>query len=294
MEIMDSNLFMNQQDSAVLSERILYTPSAFAKSSLLYLQEIGCLQARKAHTSRRSDLDSFLLIMVTAGSGTLEYDAQTYHIGRGDCVFINCAKPYSHTTAPDDLWSLAWIHFNGGTLPAVYEKYQGRGGKPVFHPSNLSEFMALHDTIFQVADSNDHIKDMKINRDLSGLLVLLMAESWNPDEAVGKGKSLVSLKAYLEEHYTEKISLDDLSALFYINKFYMTRIFKEQYGVSINNYLQQLKITRAKQMLRFTDNTIEEIGVKCGIGEANYFSRLFRQIEGVTPSAYRKQWKTGS
>lgn len=291
---MNKDFFTDQKNSVVRSNRILYTPSGFAKNSLLYLQEIGDLQAKQAHTSKRSELDSFLLLMVTAGAGNLVYDNCTYRLEEGDCAFINCAGSYSHTTSQEALWSLSWIHFNGNAMPAVYEKYQSRGGSPVFHPADVDRFLALHDSIFRMADSNDYIKDMKINSGLSELLVLLMAESWNPEEARNRGRSLSDLKVYLDEHYTEKISLDQLAELFYINKFYMTRVFKEQYGVSINTYLQQLKITKAKQMLRFTKVSMEEIGIKCGIGEANYFSRLFRQVEGITPSAYRKQWRTGN
>lgn len=291
---MENDFFADRDNSVVLSDRILYTPSSFAKNSLLYLQEIGTLQAKKAHTSRRSDLDSFLLLMVTAGKGELQYDGQSYRMEEGDCAFISCETPYSHTTSDENLWSLSWIHFNGNTLFAVYEKYLSRGGRPVFHPADFAQFLELHDRIFRMADSSDYIKDMRINSGLSELLVLLMAESWNPDSAKNRGKSLTALKAYLDEHYTEKISLDKLSEMFFINKFYMTRIFKEQYGTSINTYLQQLKITKAKQMLRFTDESVETIGIKCGIGEANYFSRLFRQVEGITPSAYRRQWKADS
>ncbi|MBR1852991.1 MAG: helix-turn-helix transcriptional regulator [Lachnospiraceae bacterium] len=291
---MNKDFFTDQKNSVVRSNRILYTPSAFAKNSLLYLQEIGELQARQAHTSKRQDLDSFLVLVVTEGAGTLVYNNSTYRLEKGDCAFINCASSYSHTTEEDALWSLSWIHFNGNSMPQVYEKYKSRGGRPVFHPVEPERFLALHDRIFRLADSNDYIKDMKINSGLSELLVLLMAESWNPDEAGKRSRSLANLKEYLDAHYTEKISLDHLAELFYINKFYMTRVFKEQYGVSINTYLQQLKITKAKQMLRFTENTVEEIGMKCGIGEANYFSRLFKQVEGITPSAYRRQWKTGN
>ena len=291
---MEKDFFTDQENSVVQSDRILYTPSAFAKSALLYLQEIGKLQARKAHTSRRKDLDSFLLLLVTKGAGRLEYEGQVYYLAEGDCAFINCGKPYSHTTGPQQLWSLSWIHFNGNALPAVYERYLGTGGRTVFHPMDFAQFLGLHDRIFRMADSGDSIKDMRINSGLSELLVLLMAESRTPEEAKNRGKSLPALKAYLEEHYTEKISLDKLAELFFINKFYMTRVFKEQYGISINTYLQQLKITKAKQMLRFTDEPVETIGIKCGIGEANYFSRLFRQVEGIPPSAYRKQWKAES
>ena len=52
-------------------------------------------------------------------------------------------------------------------------------------------------------------------------------------------------------------------------------------------------MTRAKQLLRFTDKTVEEIGAECGLGAPHYFSRMFREVEGVPPSEFRKQWKAG-
>jgi AraC-like DNA-binding protein len=290
------NYFINSKESVVNSRRILYTPSPFAKSSLLYLQEIGSLVANKPHVSRRSNLQSYLFFIVTAGSGQLVYNGMVHPLRVGDCVFINCDQPYEHATSADDLWQLSWIHFDGAMIAAIYEKYVLRGGQPVFHPADLEPFMDMHASLFHMAASQDYIRDMRINSDLNALLTLIMAESWNPAEAEGKKqkRSMLPVKQYLDEHYREKIVLDELAASFYINKFYMTRIFKEQFGVSINTYLQQIRITQAKQLLWFTDQTVDEIGLLCGIGEPNYFSRVFRQVEGVAPSEYRRRWRNKS
>ncbi|MDO4308125.1 MAG: AraC family transcriptional regulator [Eubacteriales bacterium] len=291
---MEFPLFTNNPNSIVTSDRILYTPSSFAKASLLYLQEIGSLVANRPHVSRRSNLESYLFFVVLEGAGELIYGDDTFYLKAGDCVFLNCyEKTYAHSTDPKDLWSLSWIHFNGMTLPAIYEKYRSRGGKTVFHPSSLEKFSELHKKLFQTASSTDYIRDMKVNAGLNELLTLLMNESWNPEEVNGKKqkRDMLPIKRYLDEHYNEKIVLDKLASVFYINKFYMTRIFKEQFGISINSYLQQVRITHAKQMLRFTDATLENIGVTCGIGEPNYFSRMFKSVEGITPSEYRKRWK---
>ena len=286
-------LFTNNANSIVTSDRILYTPSAFAKASLLYLQEIGSLVANKVHTSRRSNLQSYLFFIVKNGAGVLVYDGVEYLLGEGDCVFIDCERQYSHTTALDNLWSLFWIHYYGAQMSTIYEKYLSRGGMPVFHPANITSFVNLHASLFTTASSDDYVRDMKINALLNQLLVLLMEESWNPkeDDSKRQKKSMLPIKVYLDEHYREKIVLDELSDKFYVNKYYMTRLFKEQYGVSINSYIQRLKITKAKKMLRFTNDTLENIGVECGIGEPNYFSRMFKRIEGITPSEYRRQWK---
>ena len=144
----------------------------------------------------------------------------------------------------------------------------------------------------KVAKSADYMRDMKINASLSELLVLVMSESWHPEDATTAKKkaSVADVKAYLDQKYEEKITLDGLASHFYINKYYLTKVFKEQYGVSITQYLLNVRITQAKQMLRFSDRSIEEIGYETGIGAPAYFSRVFKEVEGLTPSQYREQW----
>ena len=133
---------------------------------------------------------------------------------------------------------------------------------------------------------------MPINDKLGSLFTLLMEQAWHSESVMVSRKrlELAAVKEYLDEHYTEKIALDYLSEHFFINKFYLSKIFKEIYGMTVNNYLISKRITRAKQLLRFTDMTVDEVGVVVGIGDANYFSRIFRKVEGISPREYRKQW----
>ena len=281
----------NPQPSSVSSSRIIYTPSTFARTSLLHLQEVGSLQAVHPHTSQREDLVSFLCFIVLSGKGELSYEGQTYKLSEGDCVFIDCRKAYSHSTF-DSLWSLQWCHFYAPSLPAVYEKYKERGGRPVFHPADIKPFTGLLTELYNLAAASDYIRDMRINEKLGILLTLLMEQSWHPESVAVSRKrlELSSIKEFLDEHYTEKIALNDLAGKFFINKFYLSKIFRETYGTTINNYLIAKRITRAKQLLRFTDMTVDEIGVAVGMADANYFSRMFRKVEGISPREYRKQW----
>ena len=73
-------------------------------------------------------------------------------------------------------------------------------------------------------------------------------------------------------------------------KFYLSKIFKEQFGTSVNSYLLQVRVTHAKRLLRFSDLSIEQIGYSCGVEYDNYFSRMFKKIEGLSPGEYRKKW----
>ena len=162
-QLMDQELF-NPQSSSVSSSRIIYTPSTFARTSLLHLQEVGSLQAVHPHISQRENLVSFLCFIVLSGEGELSYEGQTYQLHAGDCVFIDCRKAYSHSTS-DDLWSLQWCHFYAPSLPAVYEKYKERGGRPVFHPADIKPFTDLLTELYNLASSSDYIRDMRINED---------------------------------------------------------------------------------------------------------------------------------
>lgn len=274
------------------ASRILYTPSAFAKENLVHLQEIGRLTATSPHTSRRSGLGSCLFFLVEGGSGSLVYQGREYPLKTGDCVFINCRSPYAHTTGKD-LWQLRWVHFYGPTMDGIHQKYCQRGGLPAFTPSDLGPYTALLEEVRAVAASSDHLKDMKICLALTSLLTLLMEESWQPEgpaSPTAKGSDLAPVKEYLEEHFREKITLDQLAAKFYMNKYYLAHMFKQQYGVPVNQYLQQIKITQAKQLLRFSDFSMEKIAAESGLGDANYFSRVFKKVEGVTPGEYRRLW----
>lgn len=289
---MSTEFFADNVNEVVNSERTLYTASVFARTSLLHLQEIGSLKALKPHTSRRSNLQSFLFFMVKDGCGVLEYNGKTYDLTAGSCVFIDCRKEYSHYPDPNDLWILDWCHFYGPTMSVVYEKYCERGGRPVFVPNDLTSFNTTVDELIHVAKSSEYLRDMLINEKLSTLIRLIMSESWHPEDKVlpVKKASVLDIKEYLEDNYRSKITLDDLSARFFISKHYLTHSFKEQFGMTINNYLLSIRITHAKQLLRFSEKSVEEIGYEVGIGAPNYFSRVFKEVEGIPPIVYREQW----
>lgn len=306
---MHSSLFTSSP--SVRSSRVLYTPSPFARSSLLHLQEVGSLAAIRPHTSKREKLQSYLCFMVEDGEGELVYEGKKYDLRSGDVVFIDCRKAYSHSTGNssiDDrssvgnahstekdggkLWSLRWCHFYGPSMPAIYAKYCERGGLPVIRGADVNQYVNLLTDIYTIASSSDYIRDMRINGRLNDLLTLLMESSWHQGNTSNAPKKMdISLvKSFLDEHYKEKLSLESVAGHFFIDKHYLARLFKEQYGVTLVTYLQQMRITHAKRMLRFTDKSIEEIGLECGIGELNYFSRVFKKLEGVSPSEFRRVW----
>ena len=262
--IMQSNLFTSSP--SVQSSRILYTPSPFARASLLHLQEVGSLTAIRPHTSKREKLQSYLCFMVEDGEGELVYEGKKYELRSGDVVFIDCRKAYSHSTGMNlnaGLWSLRWCHFYGPSMPAIYAKYCERGGLPVIRGvdmvrgadmghgadvsrgagmargADVSQYKTLLTDIYTLASSSDYIRDMRINGKLNDLLTLLMESSWHREAHTNAPKKMdiSSVKSFLDEHYKEKLSLESVAGHFFIDKHYLARLFKEQYGVTLVTYL---------------------------------------------------------
>lgn len=276
------------QKQVVESIRTLYTPSSFAKDSLIYLQEVGKSKSLESHTSSRTRLDSFLFFIVLDGNGSLSYNNQTINLSKGDCAFIDCKNKYSHTS---NNWTIAWIHINGQNTKNIYEKYLSRKQQNTFKTKQLNKYETLINEIYMISNSSDYMRDMNLYDKITTILTNIMSETIYESETNRKHKyNLLDIKTYLDENYIKDISLDELSNKFYINKFYLTRTFKDTYGITINNYILQKKITKAKELLRFTNLNIENIANECGIDDPNYFSRLFKKVEGITPKEYKKIW----
>lgn len=263
--------------------------------NLLYLQESGALTAIKPHTSSRQNLSSFLFFYVLEGEGTLTYKNQVYSMKKGDCAFIDCRNKYSQSSSSTDLWSLKWVHFYGSNMNEIYSKYLERGGEFCFSVADEKEnpFVPLLDMIMESATSSSYIRDMEINENLSKLLTILMKYSWNPEKAKNLNKTglnISNVRTYIDQNYTSKLSLEVVAKQFNVNKSYLLRLFKENTGVTVNNYILQKRILMAKNELRFSNKTLDVIAEECGLDDANYFIRVFKKIEGLTPGEYRKRW----
>lgn len=210
-----SNSLFTATTNSVSSNRVIHTPSTFARSSLIHLQETGTLQAAHPHKNERSGLSSCLFFTVLIGDGRLTYDGETYALHSGDCVFIDCKKPYSHETGSntsaetenEELWSLQWVHFYGPNMGAIYRKYQERGGRPVFQTSQLNSYHDILDQFHTIASSPDYVRDMRIHEKLSSLLILLMEDAWDDTQMQASPDTLdiQAIKDYLDENFKRRI-----------------------------------------------------------------------------------------
>lgn len=156
--------------------------------------------------------------------------------------------------------------------------------------------------IFDLADNAQHIETILESfqrlqlaatpqwEDIAMMILQLM--EFMPEQQV-KRKTVSRTTAskvmqWIEENYVMKFSLAELSAAIGLSQSYISRVFSQETGGSVVDYLATRRIKRACELLRSTDMRIEEVGSQCGFTDTPYFITCFRKLIGRTPLQYRK------
>lgn len=288
---MERSFFEKYKTSEVTNtRRVINTPSPFTKENFFYIQEAGYLKSLKPHLSRRSGLRSFLFLIVLSGSGEITYDASTIPAHPGDCFFLDCMGEYTHISSEEDPWELLWIHFYGPQADAYYTYFREQHNWH-FRSAHLTELTSAIQNVITFHEAKNDDTDLMTAQQIVNILTAICTESAakeKPDSALND--KLHSIRHYLDEHYTEELSLDWLAEQFFISKYYLSREFKKEFGTTIIQYILAKKITNAKELLRYSNASIEKIAQLCGIDDASYFNKIFKKMEGCTASEYRKRW----
>ena len=93
---------------------------------------------------------------------------------------------------------------------------------------------------------------------------------------------------YIDFHYMEPLNLENLAQRFSVNKNYLSTRFHREVGVTVTEYINRVRVDRALNLLSQTTASIQETAERCGFSDANYFTRTFRKLQGITPMEYRK------
>lgn len=92
---------------------------------------------------------------------------------------------------------------------------------------------------------------------------------------------------YIETHYYEKISLEQLAEMVYLSPAYLSRVFKKETGSTFNDYLNNVRIGKAKSLLQHKDLRVTDVANAVGFDDQSYFTKVFRRVAGTTPLKYR-------
>ena len=138
---------------------------------------------------------------------------------------------------------------------------------------NIPMIMNRH--LWETSGHWDHYKD--------GMFVLNDTE-----EAEKSGKVIDTAKLYIQKNYMKDISLDEVSREVNISPYYFSKLFKDETGEGFVEYITNMRIEKAKELMAEGDYTMKEICQMVGYTDPNYFSRAFKKNVGVTPTEYKE------
>ncbi|MBM7566127.1 AraC family transcriptional regulator [Paenibacillus sacheonensis] len=120
---------------------------------------------------------------------------------------------------------------------------------------------------------------------LSLLIYLIRQHGWHTEEA---GADMQSIRRYLHQNSEREVHLEELSAQFKLSKYYLVRAYKQRFHISPIEHHRQIRLDKAKLLLRYSNAPIQQIADQLRFGSIHAFSRAFKSAEGASPSEYRR------
>lgn len=247
------------------------------------------------------------ILKVVKGSYTVELNLEEYVLKAGDICFINSGELHQIEGKERDTIHNVLI-FNPHILEFVYEDEVQEGFIEPFlaHVSSLPRIVGAEDELYgRISGLFDQavglaleeksgwyfkvkllLMEMLYEAGRSGRMVSLSSiQSASEKERIDRYKRIIS---YMEEHFAEKVSLEQLAGEAQCNPQYLCHFFKEIAGVSPIQYLINYRIEQAREMLADTTKTVLEVSLDCGFENVSYFIRQFKKATGGTPREFRR------
>ena len=249
-----------------------------------YMMEIGYSEPPAGSSFPNYTSGDYVLHFVTEGCGT--FNGMPIRAGEG--FLINAGTLYSYTFDPVTPWRHYWLRFNGSMVPVFLHSM---GMKPENHTFSCPWFSSLLPEFSYLMWERPQTVDYALYE--MGLLFRAMAYYKAQSIAGTRGKPAeryrILAKNFIENHYGEHISVEDIAAAIPISEKHLCQIFKEEFHMTPSEYLTEYRMRNACLLLKQTEFSIEDIAGMVGYDYPNYFSSLFHKTVGVSPRAFREK-----
>lgn len=244
--------------------------------------------------------------LILQGSVKVSTAGQTQVFHKGEGFFINSNILAAMENESDCILDSHLFHpvFLSGHFKSVFEtKYLN----PVIQNRNLDliPFRGKTTEQSQILGKLRHLNRLQADADtefqtrnlLSEIWLLLLEEIKNTDAQAFPSQlknqdRVFTMIAFIQEHFSEKLTLEEIAASAAISTRECLRCFKTSIRQSPMDYLIEYRIRTAKKLLETTDHSITDIALACGFNSNSYFTKLFHRICGKTPNIYRKELRS--
>lgn len=277
-------------ETGVLSDSSLYihNPSSQAQDMFFYPTCTGHYYCDSNYIVSRNKFDSFLIMLIKNGKGSVTVDNKTTAFYSEQAVLVDCYKPHTYRAESDA--EILWLHFDGSSSRNYYEAIT----------ENIGNVISLKDTysfennlkkIYTIFKDNKKISEALISKYITYLLTELLVLSNKDLNTYGQSEVIDETISYINENINQALSLNELSSRASLSVYYFTRVFKKETGYTPHEYIILTRINAAKFYLKSSPTfPVKEICYSCGFTSESNFCTTFKKLVGMTPSDYRNHF----
>ena len=270
-------LSINSVGKQIISENEVYPPQNHPTRYLFNTQNGRILQ-------------EYQLLYITKGKGTFcSRTAGIHHISEGTMFLLFPGE--WHTYMPDTStgWNEYWIGFNGKIIDDWVNNGFFKKENPIFNIGLNEDVIAMYKRAIIIAENQEANYQQALSGIASYLISMALYMSRNIDFSKSDvAKQINIAKVAIHENITS-ITPEKLAELTCMSYSKFRKIFREYTGFAPSQYIQEVRINMAKEVLTNTSKSIKEIAFELGYENKDYFFTVFRKITGMTPVNYRKQ-----
>lgn len=252
------------------------------KSSLLNIELMGITHADSSYRIARKDQwDMYIIEYVINGVGHIRCNDQKYTVGAGDAYIISSFTNHEYYADEDEPYQKIWINVSGSLIDHLLLMF------------NLSEPVILRhldmtEYFSRMREQLDSEYDLEKIASIMFGMIFKFSDSFSPQQK--QNLSLAEkMRQHIDKNLNKRITTSDVAAHFHITPIYASRVFKSQYGQTINQYIINSTLDLAAQWLKNSAFTIGEISDILGYCNDNYFANQFKKYHGISPKQYQLQ-----
>ena len=237
-------------------------------------------------------LNEYQLLYITKGKGVFSSGPSGHCQIKEGCMFL-LFPGERHTYRPDQAtgWNEYWIGFNGVIMDEWVRNGFFSKENPVFNIGVNEEIISLYKKAIMIADA----QEANYQQALAGIVCNLVSMAIYMSRNMDFNRSDISVrintvKAAVYENIST-ITPERLAEIICMSYSKFRKIFKEYTGFAPSQYIQEVRVNMAKELLTNTSKSIKEIAYELGYENKDYFFTSFRKVSGMTPAGYRRMTK---
>ncbi|RZK36874.1 MAG: AraC family transcriptional regulator [Pedobacter sp.] len=259
---------------------------------LFHLTAIGYYpNANFHHRTRKTGSGQHILLYCISGRGNIHINEQEIELTPNTFFIIAKNTPHHYKSSITDPWSIYWVHFTGATADLIYDRYAAQA--PLLRQIAYSEKrIEKFDTIFNLLEESFDEQSLEIaNLKLMDFISsMVYSKQLNP--SLNQIDQIENSILFMKNNINGIFTAETFAKQQQLSLSHYSRLFRSKTGNSPLHFFNQLKVQKACQYLYFTDRNIKEICTELGFEDPFYFSRLFKKFMSISPSQYKKNYRS--